>query len=315
MNLDYSFLDALVVCCNTADPNKGTNALAASVNELNPDIKFNHVLTRGNWYRLGGVVDRDYNRISDNITVWAEEESDGDPDNLIGKYMDAGYFATRISGKTHYLTAVTGQDPEDFLQLEVEELQEVISRPLVDPDWFPESIEEFVDPLDFPTLEPEAVNKPVFVLRRITPIDEFLHENAPESRSVSNLKRFLRDWGASSAAEAGAFCNHWVLAMREFQNTEGECKKTARPLSTYALDMPDLPPGETLKGAELAHAIHTFDHQIGYPFAWFFMMLTHKSENFTLAEAVLRDQMGAYDYLPKKDLKLLRAWEQRPYAV
>jgi len=25
--------------------------------------------------------------------------------------------------------------------------------------------------------------------------------------------------------------------------------------------------------------------------------------------------MGAYDYIPAKDLKVLRAWEERPYGV
>jgi len=44
-------------------------------------------------------------------------------------------------------------------------------------------------------------------------------------------------------------------------------------------------------------------------------MLSSHSENYTLAEAVLRDQMGAYDYLPAKDLKVLRQWEERPYGV
>jgi hypothetical protein len=44
-------------------------------------------------------------------------------------------------------------------------------------------------------------------------------------------------------------------------------------------------------------------------------MLGSKAENFAVAEAVLRDQMGAYDYLPAKDLKVLRSWEERPYGV
>jgi hypothetical protein len=34
-----------------------------------------------------------------------------------------------------------------------------------------------------------------------------------------------------------------------------------------------------------------------------------------LADAVLADLMGAYDYLPARDLKVLPQWEQSPYAV
>jgi hypothetical protein len=44
-------------------------------------------------------------------------------------------------------------------------------------------------------------------------------------------------------------------------------------------------------------------------------MLGCKAENVAVAEAVLRDQMGAYDYLPAKDLKVLRQWEERPYGI
>jgi hypothetical protein len=45
------------------------------------------------------------------------------------------------------------------------------------------------------------------------------------------------------------------------------------------------------------------------------MMLGQKSGNYALADAVLADQMGAYDYLPPRDLKVLREWESRPYGV
>ena len=74
-------------------------------------------------------------------------------------------------------------------------------------------------------------------------------------------------------------------------------------------------PGTKLQGAELAKAIHGYDRKLGYPFAWYFIMLRRKTANFDLAEAVLRDQMGVYDYLPAKCLKVIREWEKRTYAV
>ncbi|MEW7996397.1 MAG: hypothetical protein AB2825_18395, partial [Candidatus Thiodiazotropha endolucinida] len=70
-----------------------------------------------------------------------------------------------------------------------------------------------------------------------------------------------------------------------------------------------------LSGAELANAVHGYDRVLGYPFAWYFMMLGSTASNYTLADAVLQDQMGAYDYLPKRDLKVLREWEAKPYGV
>ena len=44
-------------------------------------------------------------------------------------------------------------------------------------------------------------------------------------------------------------------------------------------------------------------------------MLNRKGVPTTVADAVLRDQMEAYAYLPARDLKILREWEQRGYNV
>jgi hypothetical protein len=58
------------------------------------------------------------------------------------------------------------------VQIEIEQRQEVLDRVLFDPDWLPESIEELVDRLDYPRLEPEPVGgtrrtcKPVALRRR-----------------------------------------------------------------------------------------------------------------------------------------------------
>ena len=68
-------------------------------------------------------------------------------------------------------------------------------------------------------------------------------------------------------------------------------------------------------GSELANRIHGYDRSVGYPFAWYFNMLGNKAENYTVADAVLKDLMGAYDYLPARDLKVLRQWEERPYGI
>lgn len=103
--------------------------------------------------------------------------------------------------------------------------------------------------------------------------------------------------------------------MREYMDSDGECRRIARPVCTYLDRLPDLPPGALLHGSKLANAIHDYDRHLGCPFAWYFIMLSSKSANYSLAGAVLQDQMGAYDYLPARDLKVLRQWEERPYGV
>jgi hypothetical protein len=301
--------------CARADVAEGAQALSDGLGKLMPGLDFSLVLTRGHWHRLGGVVDKDYRPVSDNIVHWAETESGGDIDALITRYMDAGFFATIVSGKTHYFTAPVGDGPQDFIQLEIEELQEVLDRPLFDPDWFPDSLEEFADPLDYPRLEPEPIGSPYYRFRRVTRIDQLVDNEAYAGQSQFDLSHFFQDWRSSSAGQGEPFCRYWVMALRDYVDSDGSKRINARPVSTFGGSLPRLPQGESLEGAELANAIHDYDRRLGYPFAWYFIMLSMESSNFELARAVLRDQMDTYDYLPERDLAVLRAWAARPYAV
>jgi hypothetical protein len=146
-------------------------------------------------------------------------------------------------------------------------------------------------------------------------MDKMLDVPADSDRKLSNLRRFFNDWQQSSAGEAVEFCRQWVLLLNEYQDSYGEFRLNARPMAKLHGALPELPDGAHLSGAALANAIHAYDRKVDYPFAWFFNMLSRKSSNYSVAEAVLKDQMGAYDYLPVRDLKVLRGWEERPYGV
>lgn len=315
MNVPIAKPAHLVRLCDEADISAGLDALDEALNALMPGLEFRHTLTRGKWHRFGGVVDDQYRPISDNIVHWAETESKGDVESLITRYMGKGYFATRLAGKTHYFTASTGDKAEDFIQLEIEELQEVLDRPLIDRDWFPDSLEEFLDPLDYPRLVPESIGRPFFHFRRVTDIKDLMDNSIYTDQSRFDLRRFFQDWNQSSAYDAEPFCHHWVLALQEYLDSDGERRMKARPVSSSSDDLPEFPPGDSLQGSALANAIHGYDRQLSYPFAWFFIMVSTRSTNYELAKAVLYDQVGDYDYLPARDLKVLRAWEERPYSV
>ncbi|MEJ2621076.1 MAG: hypothetical protein P8163_12655 [Candidatus Thiodiazotropha sp.] len=315
MNAPISNPEIIASLCRSFEFSEGLQCLTEEINRLMPELVFRHVVTRGHWYRLGGVVDADYKPISQNIAQWAEERSAGDVDKLVNEYIDSGYFATRLAGKTHYFTAACGDGPEQFIQLEIEELQEVLDRPLFARDWFPENLEEFLDPLDYHRLEAEPISTAYFQFRRIIPIEKLLKESSGKNRSIQYLIRFFNDWRTSSAGLNSQFCNHWILALREYQDSDGEYQLSAKPYSTFTGEIKVTSLSRRSHGSELANAIHGYDRQVGYPFAWFFNLLSSKSDNYKLAEAVLKDQMGAFDYLPPKDLKVLRAWEANPYAV
>lgn len=315
MGVSVDDMTLLSSICSDVNAEQGVDTLVDVLSNAMSWDGLEHALNRGNWHRLGGVVDASYHHVTDNIVQWAEDESGGEVEELLARFDDAGYLVTRLAGKTHYLTMPVGDDPEDFLQLEVEELQEVIERPLIEDDWFPDTLQEFVDPVEYTRLEAKPVGRPYYLFRRVTNIRDLLKQSAEGNRSISHLARFFHDWQQSSASDGVPFCRRWVLALREYMDSDAECRMTARPISIHQSKLPEMSGNESLRGAELANAIHSYDRAVGYPFAWFFIMLSQNADNHELAYAVLEDQLGAYDYLPARDLKVLRAWEERPYAV
>jgi len=284
--------------CREITPADGMDALEVRIKKVLPDLGVRWMLTRGHWHRLGGVVDGNLQRISDSITQWAEEQAHGDVDELIAGYQDAGYYATQLAGRTHYLTAPVEQQAEHFLQIEIEELQEIATRPLVAPDWYPDSVEEFIEPIDAPRIEPKPIAPPYYQFRRITAVNHLLHHAADSNRQLRDVRRFFHDWNESSASRESHFCRHWVLELREYMDQDGEKRISAKPISTFAEPLPPIPSVENLKGAELANAIHGYDRKLGFSFAWYFILLTRKAANDltdnTAQSGVIRRVLNVY---------------------
>jgi len=293
----------------------GHDALLDNLKQVYPGLEFSCALSRGGWYRIGGVVDKGGERIADNLAAWVEQESAGDIAALLDQYAGAGYRATRLSGRTHYFVAPNGQGSADFVQLEVEEVREETDRLIGDPAWWPDTVEEFIDPVDYPRLEPTPVGRAHYLLRRITPIAAYLDKLSAKSESPLPIRRFLRDWEKSSAGEAGPLCHQWVFNLREYTDGYGEPMLQVRPMSTFTGELADLDPDASVRGVNLANLIHGFDRTLGYPMAWYFYLLTRKKVSPRVAEAIHNDLMGAYAYLPPRDIKVLNAWIDDPYAV
>jgi hypothetical protein len=303
----------LAAACGGELTHPSPEAILAKLQPQAPELKLQYAMGRSGWHRLGGVVDGSYRRVAEHIREWAEAQlgDDGGIDALLDRCAAIRGFVTRLEGCTHYLTAVTGGGAGDFVQIEVEQVQEVIERPLWDPDWMPEDIEDFVDPGGFPHLEPEPVGPPRLLFRRLLRVADFL----ASADAGAKLKRFMADWERSSAGEHARFCEHWCLGVREFRDTLGEGHLSAKPIPLPRTETPELRDDEVKRGAALANLIHGFDRHAGCPFAWYFHMLTRRRVSFQLAEAVHSDLMGAFDYLPPRDIAVLRDWHKEPYSV
>lgn len=66
------FHDAVAEMCLRVPASVGAG-LAKALVKLSPQF-FHDVLTRGGWYRLGGVIDRAGDFISSDLGQWAESE-------------------------------------------------------------------------------------------------------------------------------------------------------------------------------------------------------------------------------------------------
>jgi hypothetical protein len=311
MNRETTEIAAIARACAASDPRHGTEDLLSGLGEVWPQLTFRTVLTRSGWYRSGGVVDIDKQRIADSLRAWAEAAAADALQPLLDSCLQKPLFATRLAGRTHYLTAPTGRAAADFIQLEVEELQEVLERYLSDPDWLPESIEEFIDPLEYAPLEPEPVGSSRLVFRRFFAAREML--NPLEARPHADLTRFMQDWEKSSASQVGHFCNQWVFGVRETTDSDGETRVSAHPIAACVNDRN--PPSRDISGAELATWVHSFDQAAGYPMAWYFHMVASAAVPHVIGMQVADDHNRDFSYLPVRDLEVLHRWMDAPYSA
>lgn len=314
----YGIADLFNICASTR-VESDHKLLLQKLLKIYPQLKFVHILTRGGWYRTGGVVNNAGKIIADNLREWIETESAGDVNNLLDQYADSGFIATRLNGKTHFFVAQTGDSAQDFVQLEVEELQEVQDHILFNKDLLADDIEDIIDPVDVEKLPVKPVAEIRYLFRRMTSISDFVQSMSDKmlgkNKSVIPIKRFMRDWDRSSSKEARCFCHHWVLALQEHTDAWGEPIMQAKPVSTFNHALPLMQVKGEYRGSTLAKLIHSFDNKIGYPMAWYFFMLSHSEVPYQLAEAIHKDLMGAYDYLPARDMKILKDWSAAPYGI
>lgn len=310
-----SLAPAIVETCTRTPVSAGPAALARALGSALPDWKFRHAFSRGGWYRLGGIVDGQENRISDNLEKWVEEalaDNDGDLGALIDAYADADLYATRLVGQTHYLVATVGNGHDDFLQLEIEDLQEMRAHRLFSGD--PSTIEELIDPRDdSQPLKP--IGLPFYAFRRVQHIGAFLARMRAQKPEPAPIHRMLDDWTHSSAGHSCVWSNQWVIATREHLDRYHQPVFHAQPIATLAGDPPSFEASAGCNGLKLHQALSQFDRAAGYPMAWYFHMLSSKAVPHWVAQTVVEDMLGGFAYLPHKDFEVVRRWLHQPYGL
>lgn len=305
----------IVEVCARTPVTGGPGALVKALSAALPEWKFRHALARGGWYRLGGVVDAAGVHLCDNIEEWAERELDshaGDIQAFADAEEERTLYATRLVGQTHYLVASAGDGADNFLQLEIEDLQEMRAHRLFANH--PATLEELVDPRGGGD-QPAPAGLPFYAFRRLQHIGTFLKRMLAQKPEPAPIHRMLDDWSLSSAGIASAFSNHWIIATREHIDRYQQPVFRAQPIATVAGHPPDFEATPGASGLALQDALARFDREAGYPMAWYFHMLSGRALPHWVAQAVVEDAMNGFAYLPQRDAELVRRWLHRPYSV
>jgi hypothetical protein len=306
--------------CIRVPATSGPGALARELAKTAPQLAFRQVLTRGGWYRLGGVVDASGQHVADDLEKWVENElatRDDDLGALCDDYADSGLKATRLNGRTHYLVASTGPAASDFVQIEIEELQEMACHVLFDAETPPVSIEDVVDPRQEDGQcggHGVPLGVPFLTLRRLTPVADFLTRMRAQKPEPQPIHRFLEAWERSSAGATTQFSNHWVLGVREHLDRYRQTIVHAMPVAALNGAPPRFEAAFGVQGLALHDALSRYDKAVGYPMAWFFNMITTRSVPHALSNAVIDDTEAGFHYLPDRDAEVIKQWLYRPYS-
>ena len=303
--------------CMRVPASAGAAGIARELAAVAPQLTFREVLARGGWYRLGGVVDAKGDRVSGDLAAWAEAELHRHGDDLqalADAYVDSGFKATRVIGRTHYWIAATGPGAADYVQLELEELQEVVCASLFAAEEAPASLEELIDARPAGGTSARPLGVPFYALRRVTDVADLLGRMRAQKPEPQSVHRFIDAWEQSSAGASVQFSNHWVLAVREHLDRFRQSILQATPVAAINGTPTRFDSAYGARGLALRDALQRFDRQAGHTMAWFFHMLTTKTVPHAVATAVVEDMQAGFNYLPERDLQVVKNWLFRPFG-
>ena len=305
-------------CCKKIIPGQTDDFLLDKLQSLVPDYPIRLALTGDEWYQLGGVVDMDGQRVASDISEWAERtylECGQNLQTLIDYSIEQKLIATKLTGRTLYFIVQTGDRAEDFTLIEIDKIQEVSDRMLVDERRPPEDLEDFIDPLQSFCIESFGYGHSRYLYRRKTDVKLFMEVINQRYPNEHPVQRFMDDWNRSSAGQKHRMSDDWIIRPYRHTGRFGEQIVNVELINTNRNNLPHLENFSGKKGSALCNVLNRFDRQVGYPFAWYFYMVKGKLVSTHSADSVYRDISGDFAYLPQRDEAILRDWIASPYNV
>ena len=308
----------LAKICKHTLPGPNDELLLSKLQSLNPDYPVRLAKTGEEWYRLGGIVDMEGNRIAGNLIEWTERtyiECGKNLQTLIDHAREQKLIATRQTGNTLHFVVQTGSKAQQFIQIDIDKTHEISDRLLVNERNLPEDLEEFIDPLESECIETFCIGTSRYSYRRKTDVAIFMDEINKYHVEEHPVQRFIDDWNRSSALQKAVLSDDWIV--RPFRHTGrfGEQIINVEIINTQHKNVPQLDDVHGKKGLPLHNLLTRFDRQAGYHFAWFFYMVKGKLVSPNSGVAVFKDISGDFSYLPERDVAVLKDWVNTPYSV
>lgn len=303
--------------CKTLLPGQGDENLLQKLQEMAGDFPVRLAQRGDEWYRLGGVIDSQNNRVANDLSEWVERsfaECGQNFQTLLEHALEQQLIATQIVGSTLYFVIETGQSAEDFILVEIDKVLEMSDRFMVNEDNPPEDQEELIDPIDPAEIESFNFGHARYIYRRKTDVKLFMEALKSNHLDEHPVQRFIDEWNSSSASET-PFSSDWLILPYQHIGQYGERQVNAKIINTRSERLPHLEDLVGLSGTSLNQLLSRFDRQAGYPFAWYFYMIKGKLVSPHSGHAVYKDISGDFAYLPKRDEAILRDWISSPYNV
>ncbi len=305
--------DRLAAACRELAPTPSHASLLKAARQIS-DLELKLACVDTDWYRLGGVVDARGHKLADDLEDWVAAEAGGDVAALFTRYGDAGLRFTRHTGRRVYLTAALGPDPLDFVQIEVDEVQEKICRPLFEADSIPDTVTELESLPPIPDAVP--LTKPAYVFRRATHVGA-MPDLVSEQKGDPRLRRFAAEWAASSAGSSAHFCERWALRVTPYRNSDGEHVLEGKPVTSLKVDLPDLQTArEHAVDYRPARSMLAVDRAAGFPMAWYFLQVARHYAHYRCIVDVrddFRKDGAGIPSLAVADARVVDRWIDDPY--
>ena len=346
--------------------------LLAAIKARYPAVPFKLIARREGYSWCPGLIDRDGNKVTDNLVTWINQEllaAGNDAREVWRRHKDSGLVKTEWTGERVYITVPFGKDPDAFQQIEILVGSETTVQTFLDisAEYAPEDRGDLISGpcMVYGLHEQKTLSGPQYRFEGITNIKRFLRQlveidkanklaklpdmekrvirvqditmgdegqQASESSQIPFLDicpdwikqkppefRFFQDWLESSGGRAGSLlCDHWFVQHSDYTDPKGNRSMYLCPQWADAdggLDLPEITPGREASLYGVMESLSEFDHQAGYPFAWYFYMLhgnqVSSSAGGVVAQAI---QNGILNPLPDCDKKVLLRWNENKYG-